>query len=194
MSRSSVPAKRPATDAQEAAWLADEDRFVLRQAKKKAVIRAKGGRAQPIDWLAATLVVIDPERNALDDEVDVEELDIKEPEAVLEELGEKELGDLEKGIDGYLALEDGRANVEYWQVSSCPPDTTPTYTNEACLDRPTDHEDNMCRAQETTTRSERDNNKRRQLSSRRSGQDAQAKVSGAAGDAGEADQDEAGQQ
>jgi hypothetical protein len=50
--RPNVPAKRPVAEAQEAAWVADEDRFVLQQAKKKAAIRAKSGRALPIDWLA----------------------------------------------------------------------------------------------------------------------------------------------
>lgn len=115
MSRS-VPAKRPASDAAEAAWIADEDRFVLQQAKKKAFLRAKGGRASPIDWLAVTLCVIDPERNELDDEVEVEEMDLREPESVFEDLNAPELAELEKGVDGYLALESWRGNVEFWQV------------------------------------------------------------------------------
>lgn len=32
-------------------WVAQEDIFVLKQAKKKAEIRVKEGRAKPIDWL-----------------------------------------------------------------------------------------------------------------------------------------------
>lgn len=123
MSRQSIPAKRSATDAQEAAWIADEDRFVLRQAKKKAVLRAKGGRASPIDWLTVTLCVIDPERNVLDDEVDMEEVDMEEvdvmePEGVLEGLDESGLKELEKSIESYVTLESSRSNLEYWQVSS----------------------------------------------------------------------------
>lgn len=116
MSRSAVPSKRPASDAQEAAWVADEDRFVLQQAKKKAAIRVKGGRAQPIDWLAVILAVIDPARNPLDDEVETEDLDLAEPESVFEGLSDARLLELEKGIDTYLALEKSRSNQEYWTV------------------------------------------------------------------------------
>ena len=116
MSRSTIPSKRPA-EAQEAAWVADEDRFVLQQAKKKAAIRVKGGRAQPIDWLAVTLAVIDPERNPLDDEVDAADLDLVDPEGVFEGLGDSQLAELEKSIDTYVTLETSRSNQEYWSVS-----------------------------------------------------------------------------
>lgn len=115
MSRSTIPSKRPA-DVQEAAWIADEDKFVLRQAKKKAAIRVKGGRAQPIDWLAVTLAVIDPEKNPLDDEVDGADLDVLDPESVFEGLDSAQLMELEKGIDTYLTLESSRSNAEYWNV------------------------------------------------------------------------------
>ena len=115
MSKSTIPAKRPA-DIQEEAWIADEDRFVLQQAKKKAAIRVKGGRAQPIDWLAVTLAVIDPERNPLDDEIEDADLDVIDPEGVFEGLGDGELSDLEKGIDTYLTLESSRSNRDYWTV------------------------------------------------------------------------------
>lgn len=116
MSRPTIPSKRPA-DAQEAAWIADEDRFVLQQAKKKAAIRVKGGRAQPIDWLAVTLAVIDPEKNPLDDELEDVDVDILDPESVFEDLDNAQLKELEKGIDTYLALEMSRSNQEYWNVS-----------------------------------------------------------------------------
>ena len=116
MSRSTIPSKRP-VDAQEAAWIADEDRFVLQQAKKKAAIRVKGGRAQPIDWLAVTLAVIDPQRNPVDDELEDADLEILDPESVFEDLDNAQLVDLEKGIDTYLALEMSRSNQEYWNVS-----------------------------------------------------------------------------
>ena len=97
--------------------MADEDRFVLQQAKKKAALRVKGGRASPLDWLAVTLAVIDPEHNILDDEADVEDVDLRAPESVLEALGARELAEVEKGIEGYEVLESSRSNVEYWQVS-----------------------------------------------------------------------------
>lgn len=106
----------PAADAQEDAWVASEDKFVLQQAKKKAAIRVKGGRAQPVDWLAVTLVVIDPERNALDDDVDEQELELVDPAGVFEGLDDAQSEELEKGIDTYLALESSRSNQEYWKM------------------------------------------------------------------------------
>ena len=108
--------KRSAPDA-EAAWVADEDRFALQQAKKKAALRVKGGRASPLDWLAVTLCIIEPERNVLDDEAEVEDVDLRVPESVLEGLAEKDLREVEKGIDGYEVLESSKSNREYWQVS-----------------------------------------------------------------------------
>jgi len=113
------PAKRAAnnanaTNAAEEAWVADEDRFVLAQAKKKAALRVKGGRAKPIDWLAVTLRFVDPTKNALDDEVEDHELEVSDPEGVLEGLGGAELAELEKEIESYLALETNRSNREYW--------------------------------------------------------------------------------
>ncbi|KAI4660172.1 hypothetical protein J4E81_001714 [Alternaria sp. BMP 2799] len=124
---SSIPAKRSAdsrahdnpakrsTNAAEEAWVADEDRFVLQQAKKKAALRVKGGRARPIDWLAVTLRFIDPtEKSMLDEEVEDHELDIVDPEGVLEGLNNEDLAELEKEIENYLALETSRSNRDYW--------------------------------------------------------------------------------
>jgi len=104
---------------------------VLQQAKKKAAIRVKGGRAQPIDWLTVILAVIDPDRNPLDDEADVEELDVVEPESVFEELDDTQMRELEKGIDSYLGLESSRSNQEYWAV---------------CLPLPVDNVDSLMQA------------------------------------------------
>lgn len=113
--RSTIPSKRRADDEEEA-WIADEDRFVLRQAKKKAAIRVKGGRARPIDWLTVTLRIIDPSKE-LDNEEDEEDLDIVDPEGIFEGLGEAELVDLEKDIESYLALETNRSNKDFWEAS-----------------------------------------------------------------------------
>jgi hypothetical protein len=126
---STIPAKRSAdsrphdnaskrsTNAAEEAWVADEDRFVLQQAKKKAALRVKGGRAKPIDWLAVTLRFIDPTKSIHDEEVEDHELDVVDPEGVLEGLDADGLSDLEKEIENYLALETHRGNREYWSVS-----------------------------------------------------------------------------
>lgn len=110
------PAKR-STNAAEEAWVADEDRFVLQQAKKKAALRVKGGRAKPIDWLAVTLRFVDPTKTIHDEEVGDHELEVADPEGVLEGLGEEELAELEKEIENYLTLETNKSNREYWSVS-----------------------------------------------------------------------------
>ncbi|KAI5841479.1 mid region of cactin-domain-containing protein [Morchella snyderi] len=97
-------------------WVNQEDTFVLKQAKKKAEIRVKEGRAKPIDWLAVNLRVIDKERTTdpLDDEIADEDLDVVDPEAVLDGLAAKELEELEADIDVYVGLETVRSNREYW--------------------------------------------------------------------------------
>lgn len=111
---SSNPRKRPA-ETQEEAWVADEDRFVLQQAKKKAALRVRSGRGRPIDQLAVALRTIDPSRNGFeDDEDEHDQALIVNPEAVFEGLGATQLEDLEREIDGYLALERHRGNREYW--------------------------------------------------------------------------------
>jgi hypothetical protein len=118
--RPNVPAKRPVAEAQEAAWVADEDRFVLQQAKKKAAIRAKSGRALPIDWLAVTLALVDPDGNPLDDELEDGDVDSLDPEGVFEGLNEEQLSELEKGVDTYITLESNRSNLDYWNVRRQP--------------------------------------------------------------------------
>ncbi|KAL5119371.1 hypothetical protein ACEQ8H_002640 [Pleosporales sp. CAS-2024a] len=115
-SASAKPAKRPANtaNAAEEAWVADEDRFVLAQAKKKAALRVKGGRAKPIDWLAVTLRFVDATKDLLDDEVEDHDLQVVDPEGVLERLDAEQLAGLEKEIENYLALETNRSNRDYW--------------------------------------------------------------------------------
>lgn len=107
----------PMKEAEVAEWVAQEDSFVLKQAKKKAVIRVKEGRAKPIDWLAVNLRVIDPERDPLDDEIADDELDVVDPEGILEGLDEQELKQLADDIKVYLDLETNSGNKEYWNVS-----------------------------------------------------------------------------
>ncbi|KAF2656993.1 hypothetical protein K491DRAFT_351276 [Lophiostoma macrostomum CBS 122681] len=114
------PAKRftpsASMNAQEEAWVADEDRFVLQQAKKKAALRVKGGRAKPIDWLAVTLRFVDPTKTILDEEIADHELEVVDPEGLLEGLVGEELSDLEKDIEHYLTLETNRSNRDYWNA------------------------------------------------------------------------------
>lgn len=113
---------------------------MLQQAKKKAEIRVKNGRARPIDWLAVTLRVIDPTRNLLDEEVEDSELDIVDPEGVLEGLDDSQLQDLERDIDTYLTLETNKDNKEFWSVGYESDSERQPYAN--CLP---DNEDNMQR-------------------------------------------------
>ena len=157
MSRSTVPSKRPA-DTQEAAWIADEDRFVLQQAKRKAALRVKGGRAQPVDLLAVTLAVIDPARNTLDDDLKDVDLDIVDPEAVFEDLDDAQLSQLEKDIGTYLALESSRSNTEYWNV--CLPSTSTKLITDT--DRPSD-DANDCQGPETPVAERSSNSERCEL-------------------------------
>ena len=113
--KSIVPSKRPG-DSQDAAWVAEEDQFVLQQAKKKAEIRIRGGRAKPIDWLTVILRAVDPTRNPFDDEVEDSELDYMDPEGVLEDLDEKQFDELEKSIDVFIALEKYQNSLDFWKV------------------------------------------------------------------------------
>lgn len=106
-------------DEQVREWVAQEDIFVLKQAKKKAEIRVKEGRAKPIDWLAVTLRVIDPTRNPLDDEIADSELDLVDPDGVFEGLSQGQLADLEKDIDTFLHLEHNNQNKDFWKVLLC---------------------------------------------------------------------------
>ena len=98
-------------------WVSKEDEFVLKQSKRKAQIRVREGRAKPIDWLAVILSVIDPTKDLLDDEPSDSELEVMDPEGLIEELGQKELQDVEKEIDHYLVLEKHKGNRMYWNVS-----------------------------------------------------------------------------
>lgn len=104
-------------DEQLREWVAQEDTFVLKQAKKKAEIRVKEGRAKPIDWLAMTLRVIDPTRNPLDDEIPDSELDLIDPEGVFEGLSQAQLEELDKDIETFLNLETAPKNRDFWKVS-----------------------------------------------------------------------------
>ncbi|KAI9672320.1 MAG: hypothetical protein M1817_003342 [Caeruleum heppii] len=112
---SSIPTKRSA-NTQEAEWVAQEDVFVLKQAKKKAEIRVREGRARPIDWLAVTLRALDPNRDLLEEDVAESDIDIVDPDGVFEGLGEGQLHDLERDICTYLTLETTADNRDYWNT------------------------------------------------------------------------------
>lgn len=103
-------------DEQTRKWVSEEDSFVLKQAKKKADIRVREGRAKPIDWLAVILRVIDPDRDLLDDDEEEVQHEVVDPEGVFEGLNDAQLLELENDINSYLALEKNKKNQEYWKT------------------------------------------------------------------------------
>ena len=103
-------------DEQTRKWISQEDSFVLKQAKKKADIRVREGRAKPIDWLAVILRVIDPDRDLVEDDEEEVQLDVVDPEGVFEGLNDAQLGELENDINSYIALETNKRNQDFWKT------------------------------------------------------------------------------
>jgi hypothetical protein len=101
-------------DEQSEQFVADEDKFVLRQAKKKADIRVRENRAKPIDYLAFGLRFIDPDRDAFDDDDADVEIPLPSPESVIQGLDDAQLKELEEDIRSYHTLETNERNKDYW--------------------------------------------------------------------------------
>ncbi|TQV96343.1 cactin [Cordyceps javanica] len=97
-------------------FVADEDKFVLRQSKKKADIRVRENRAKPIDYLAFSLRYIDDERDAFDDEAGDDDIDVPEPADIVQNLSLEGLRELEADIKHYHVLETEPRNREYWEA------------------------------------------------------------------------------
>lgn len=104
------------TEEQERKFTAEEDKFVLKQSKKKADIRVREGRARPIDYLAFNLRYIDPDRDVLDNDDDDVEIDVPSPERIVEDLKEDDLKELEADILSFNTLESSQRNREYWKA------------------------------------------------------------------------------
>ncbi|KAH6657062.1 mid region of cactin-domain-containing protein [Truncatella angustata] len=101
-------------DEQARKFVADEDKFVLKQSKKKADIRVREGRAKPIDLLAFNLRYFDTERYVFDDQESDVEIDVPAPVAVVEGLDLPQLEDLDGEIASYHTLETTGRNRDYW--------------------------------------------------------------------------------
>ena len=109
-------AKYSTEEEQSRQFVADEDRFVLSQSKKKADIRVREGRAKPIDYLAYQLRFIDTDRDTfVDDDNDIK-VDAPAPTKVIDGLGPAQLKDLSSDISSYLVLETNSRNREYWRA------------------------------------------------------------------------------
>ncbi|KAI8624783.1 mid region of cactin-domain-containing protein [Xylariaceae sp. FL1651] len=101
-------------DEQSQRFVADEDKFVLKQSKKKADIRVREGRAKPIDLLAFNLRYIDTDRDVFDDNDADIEISVPAPTAVIDALDESEATELDAEITSYHTLETNARNREYW--------------------------------------------------------------------------------
>lgn len=97
-------------------FVADEDKFVLKQSKKKADIRVREGRAKPIDFLAFNLRYVDEDRDVFDDLEEDDLIEVPAPAEVVQDLDVAGLKELESEIASYHALEKGSGNREYWEA------------------------------------------------------------------------------
>ncbi|KAI1404813.1 mid region of cactin-domain-containing protein [Hypoxylon fuscum] len=103
-------------DEQSRQFVADEDKFVLKQSKKKADIRVREGRAKPIDLLAFNLRYVDTDRDVFDDDDADLDIDVAPPSIVVDGLKESELDELDTDITSYHTLESNKMNKDYWKA------------------------------------------------------------------------------
>ncbi|KAH0489188.1 hypothetical protein TgHK011_009629 [Trichoderma gracile] len=104
-------------DEQSRQFVADEDKFVLKQAKKKADIRVREGRAKPIDVLAFNLRFVDADRDPFDDEDADDEIRVDAPAKVIEDLtSAAQISELDSNIVSYHVLETDPRNRRYWEA------------------------------------------------------------------------------
>ncbi|KAL7929451.1 mid region of cactin domain-containing protein [Trichoderma chlorosporum] len=105
-------------DEQSRQFVADEDKFVLKQAKKKADIRVREGRAKPIDVLAFNLRFVDADRDDAFDDDDVDdEIEVVAPIKVIQDLSSAaQISELDSNIVSYHVLETDSRNRRYWEA------------------------------------------------------------------------------
>ncbi|KAH7313429.1 mid region of cactin-domain-containing protein [Stachybotrys elegans] len=109
-------AKYLTQDEQSRQFVADEDKFVLKQAKKKADIRVREGRAKPIDFLAFNLRYVDSDRDVFDESETDLTIELSDPTKLISELSLDQLKELGSDIDSYLVLETDSMNLRYWKA------------------------------------------------------------------------------
>ncbi|KAL7945201.1 mid region of cactin domain-containing protein [Trichoderma barbatum] len=104
-------------DEQSRQFVADEDKFVLKQAKKKADIRVREGRAKPIDILAFNLRFVDADRDAFEDDDADDEIEVAAPISVIQDLSSAaQISELDSNILTYHVLETDSRNRRYWEA------------------------------------------------------------------------------
>ncbi|KAI8984360.1 mid region of cactin-domain-containing protein [Mycotypha africana] len=106
--------QRDAELAQMGDWEAKEEEFHLEQAKQRAAIRIRDGRAKPIDILAMNLRLAH-EPDKVEDEVDLE-IDLEEPYKILDNLYLDDAVELHQDIQMHLALEKNPKTLEFWRA------------------------------------------------------------------------------
>jgi hypothetical protein len=92
---------------------------MLIQAKKRAVIRVREGRAKPIDSFVINLKLVDEggkPRVLGDDELEGEEFYITEPDDVIKDLSDAKMSELKEDIQEYLRMEKSERNQTFWTV------------------------------------------------------------------------------
>ncbi|KAI9003100.1 mid region of cactin-domain-containing protein [Gaertneriomyces semiglobifer] len=97
-------------------WEAKENEFHLQQAKTRAQIRIKEGRAKPIDILAMNLSLASDLKIAEEFDAMGLEMGIEEPYMIFNDLRLEEIEELHKDIRLYLSLETDEENIRFWQA------------------------------------------------------------------------------
>nr|KAJ3420997.1 hypothetical protein HK105_004747 [Polyrhizophydium stewartii] len=97
-------------------WIAKEDDFHLEQAKIRAQIRVKEGRAKPIDVLAINLSLGTDSQLASEFDALGLEMDINEPYLIFKNLSLKETEELHRDIQLYTSLEKDPSNKHFWEA------------------------------------------------------------------------------
>jgi hypothetical protein len=115
-------------DVQYKAWLAQEDDFMLIQAKKRAVIRVREGRPKPIDAFVINLKLIEEDERPRilgDDEIEGDEFYITDPDDIIkvhlsrrcsnrQTLSVQEMTELKEDIKEYIGMEKSKRNKDFW--------------------------------------------------------------------------------
>ncbi|KAI9010444.1 mid region of cactin-domain-containing protein [Phycomyces nitens] len=106
--------QRDAELAQMGDWQAKEEEFHLEQAKRRAEIRIREGRAKPIDILAMNLrLANEPEK--VEEEVELE-IDLEEPYTIFDNLTLGETEELYRDIQMHLNLEKNEKTLDFWRA------------------------------------------------------------------------------
>ncbi|ORX59652.1 hypothetical protein DM01DRAFT_1333118 [Hesseltinella vesiculosa] len=106
--------QRDAELAQMGDWQSKEEDFHLEQAKRRAEIRIKEGRAKPIDILAMNLRLAN-EPDKVEEDVELE-IDLEEPYTIFENLTLEETEELDEDIQMHLVLEKNDDSLRFWKA------------------------------------------------------------------------------